>query len=211
MKRWLKEQDRQLVKAILVLEKEDKIVSQSLFDSAHKNTATKESWELIKARIDTHRSITFLQSRYRKLVRNQELNQHEVLFFTENYNKLPLDEFLIIFPGKSKATLLKLQQEQIQKSSLSNELSQIVDEKVHKEKKVSLCKTSNIITCVEFKKEMFTDINSFTNASSEECLSKFPPKVLRKMQYNITQMSGDIYSKIWALKESLKQDLASEL
>lgn len=211
MKRWLKEQDRQLVKVILILEKEDKIIPQSLFDTIHKNTATKESWDLIKACLDTHRSIIFLQSRYRKLVRNQELNQHELVFFTENCNKLPLDDFLVIFPGKSKATLLKLQQEQNQKSSLSKELSQIVDEKVHKEQKVSLCETSTVITSVEFKKEMFTDINSFTNASCEEYLSKFPPKVLRKMQYITAQISGDLYSKIWALKESLKNDLASEL
>lgn len=80
--------------------------------------------------MNTEREIEFLQLRYRKLVRNQKLNKHELLYFSENYAHIPLEKFLIIFPGKSKHTISKLHEEFVQKEKKEKELNQMIDQKV---------------------------------------------------------------------------------
>lgn len=213
-KRWLKEEDRQLVNSVLILQETDKITPQCLFDNIGKNEITKQNWEAIKDNINTEREISFLQSRYRKLIRNQKLNKHERLYLAENYNKHTLRELQLLFPGKTKETLTKLCTEHAEKCIVHQELNKVLEERIHKNTsghEVQLEKSSHIVTTIEFDKEMFTDINSYTTASSSDILSKYAPKVLRKMQYTIDQMSGEVYSKISALKAHLKQSVASQL
>jgi hypothetical protein len=135
MKRWLKDEDRQLVIAILKLEKDHEISSPCLFDKITKNEATKESWIKIKTQMNTERELEFLQLRYRKLVRNQKLNKHELLYFSENYSIIPLEKFIIIFPGKSKHTLSKLIEEFIAKEQKEKKLNRILAQKVHSSNK----------------------------------------------------------------------------
>lgn len=130
-KRWLKEQDRALVKAIMDLEQQGDIISQFLFDNIHKNPATRDGWGKIKVTLGTTRSLNFLQSRYRKLIRNQKLNKHEKAYFSENYDKIPLEEFLLIFPGKTKATLEKLYSEIVHKNQTQQKFDQILCQKIH--------------------------------------------------------------------------------
>lgn len=212
--RWLKIEDRKLVKAIMELQESGQIVPECLFDSIGRNSTTKQSWDEVQKYMQTERPITFLQSRYRKLVRNQHLNKYELQYLTDHYDKHSIEELQIIFPGKTKTTLSKLLQVYSNKHKVHKNLTEIIDEKVHKEdsSKVHVMEdTSSIVTTIEFSKEMFVDINSYINASSIEHLRSLAPKVLRKMQYNINQISGELLCQITALKASMKKDLAVQL
>jgi len=131
VKRWLKDEDRNLVNIILTLEASHELDCQTLFDKIHKNTATLESWNKIKSHMNAEREIEFLQLRYRKLIRNQKLNKHELLYFTENYNSIPLDDFQIIFPGKSKSTLNKLLANVTAQEKADMKVTKLLEQKVN--------------------------------------------------------------------------------
>ena len=81
--------------------------------------------------MNAEREIEFLQLRYRKLIRNQKLNKHELLYFTENYNSIPLDDFQIIFPGKSKSTLNKLLANVTAQEKADMKVTKLLEQKVN--------------------------------------------------------------------------------
>lgn len=66
------------------------------------------AWSLVKSKLNTDRPIKFLQQRYQKLVKSQDLNQKELSLLSVQYNKLPIEKFMIIFPGKSFKTISNL-------------------------------------------------------------------------------------------------------
>lgn len=167
---------------------------------------------MIKAGVQTDRSEGFLQTRYRKLLRNQELNRHEKLYFEENYQKYSIEEFQILFAGKTKGTLAILKSECEKKNSLDLKADKILDmpPKIRKET-VEVMNTSTLVSTMNFKKEISVDVLPYTSILDCGSLESMAPKALRKMQYTMNQISGEIYSKIYALKASLKEDLAKGL
>lgn len=62
----------------------------------------------IKDKLQTSRSIDFLQSRYYKLLSNQKLNSKEAALLADKYDTVSIDKFMVIFPGKTKETLTSL-------------------------------------------------------------------------------------------------------
>jgi hypothetical protein len=211
--RWLKKEDRLLIRAIVILQKQERILPELLFDSLNKNVDTKEAWMLIKSEILSDRSLSFLQSRYKRLIRNQKLNRHEKLFFSENYTKYSIEEFQIILPGKMKPTLLKLKKEFVEKNSKVKKADEILAEKLPTQNTgiVGITDASFVSFSTTFTKELSIDIHPYITLSSDEYLRSLAPKVLRKMQYSISEIVGEIYSELSALKASLKQDLVGSL
>lgn len=210
--RWLKSQDRALVKTILILQEQERIFPELLFDNTNKNPTTKEYWDLIKAEIQTDRNIQFLQSRYRKLLRNQELNRHEKLYLSENFQKYSIQEFQILFPGKTKATLAKLRAELEQQTCLDKKAEEVLKSIPQKSPKlVEVMDDSSLVSTLEFNEQVQVDVLSQETLTSSSALGAMAPKALRKMQYTIQQISGEIYSNLYALKASLKKDLVKNL
>lgn len=210
--RWLKWQDRKLVKTILTLQKQERIFPELLFDNINKNSTTKSYWDLVKTGVETDRSLGFLQTRYRKLLRNQELNRHEKLYFEENYTKYTMEEFQILFAGKTKSTLASLKAQLEKKSTLNSKAEEILDMLPQKRSEIiEVLPTSNLISTMMFKKDLTVDISPYFSLATSESLEQVAPKALRKMQYTMDQISGEIYSKLYALKASLKEDLAKGL
>ncbi|CAI2369024.1 unnamed protein product [Moneuplotes crassus] len=210
--RWRKYQDRKLVGTILKLQKENKIYPELLLDSLKKNPTTNKYWNLIKSDIQIDRSVNFLQTRYRKLLRNQELNRHEKLFFAENYTKYTIEEFQILFSGKTKATLASLKAQQEKRDFEDLKADKIINMLPQKEAKtVEVLPTSSFVSSLIFKKDIAIDISQYSIQESSMSLEAMPPKALRKMKYITDQISGEIYSKLHALKASLKEDLAQEV
>ena len=176
------------------------------------NPTTKEYWELIKEEIVTDRALNFLQTRYRKLLRNQKLNRHEKLFLSENYKKYTIQELQVLFPGKMKSTLLTLTKQLEDKVVLMNKANQLANSTKNKDMKIiEILDTSNLVSSLMFKTDISMDITPYNSIASSEHLALMPPKVLRKMQYTMNQISGEIYSKMVALKVSLREDLAQGL
>lgn len=97
--RWLKKQDRELMVVFYKLAR------------IHKSVKTHEFWVVLKTELKTERPVKFLRRRYRKLLRNQTLNKHEKMYFNEYHHKFTPEQLMIVFPGKSKATILKLYEE----------------------------------------------------------------------------------------------------
>ena len=190
----------------MILQKQEKITPEFLFDNINKNPTTTEYWELIKEKIETDRSINFLQTRYRKLLRNQKLNKHE------NYKKYTIQELQILFPGKTKSTLLTLTKQLEDKSILNKKLVNWKTQIRKRDMKVvDILDTSNLVSTMQFKKDIFVNISPYNSFASSEHMASVPPKMLRKMQYTMNQISGEIYSKVVALKASLREDLAQGL
>jgi len=212
LSRWLKLQDRKLVRTIMVLQKQERISPEFLFDSINRNPISKEYWNLIKSELETDRTIGFLQTRYRKLVRNQDLNKHEKLFLLENYKKYTIEDFQSFFPGKTKSTLSTLLRELETRNSLETKAEKIIESIPEKGMKtVKVLPTSILSSTMNFSKEMEMDITQLDIFASQGHLETLAPKVLRKMSYTMNQISGEIYSKICALKACLKEDLAKGL
>ncbi|CAI2367194.1 unnamed protein product [Moneuplotes crassus] len=210
--RWLKWQDRKLVKTILTLQQQERIYPELLFDNINKNSTTKSYWDLVKTGVETNRSLGFLQTRYRKLLRNQELNRHEKLYFEENYTKYTIEEFQILFAGKTKSTLVSLKAQLEKKSALNSKADKILDMLPQKRSEIiETLPTSNLVSTMMFKKDLTVGISPYFSLATSESLEQVAPKALRKMQYTMDQISGEIYSKLYALKASLKEDLAKGL
>jgi hypothetical protein len=108
LKRWLKNQDRNMVKIILELQKSDNISHEEIVRDVAHSDESKHIWTIIKNKLDTDRSIEFLQCRYHKLTSNQRLNSKEMILLSDKYDKVSVDEFMVIFPGKTRDTLQTL-------------------------------------------------------------------------------------------------------
>jgi hypothetical protein len=66
---------------------------------------SKDVWYIIRSMLKTSRSIDWLQSRYFKLLGNQCLNTKEMCLLSDKYDTIPVEKFMVVFPGKSKETL----------------------------------------------------------------------------------------------------------
>ena len=144
LKRWLKDQDRKMIKIILDLSRTNDIDRRSLTSNISHNDEAMIAWWMIKNRMDTDRSIDFLQERYQKLISNQKLNSKELSLLhdtvvssskRENCSisiehhlcDIPsLEELMIKFPGKTADTLNLL----IEKIKANNEKNLIKENKL---------------------------------------------------------------------------------
>ena len=108
LKRWLKDQDRELFKVIYELIKSNTVSENSLSLDIDRFKESKQSWMLIKSKIITDRSISFLQMRYLKLTNNQKFNSKDLNLLSINYSKFSIENLMIMYPGKSKETILSL-------------------------------------------------------------------------------------------------------
>lgn len=132
LKRWLKGQDRAMVKSILDLCEAEKVQESQLFENLEQSEDTKRVWTCIKDKLDTDRSIEFLQSRYYKLKRNQKLNNKEMSLLSDKYDQIPIKQLMVVFPGKSKETLLSLITQLKQKDRVNHKKEECLDKKIGK-------------------------------------------------------------------------------
>ena len=111
-----------------------------------------------------------------------------------------------------KSTLLALTKQLEDKVVLMNKANQLANSTKNKDMKIiEILDTSNLVSSLIFKTDISMDITPYNSIASSEHLALMPPKVLRKMQYTMNQISGEIYSKMVALKVSLREDLAQGL
>lgn len=93
---------------ILALTTTNDVIDNFLAKDINSNDDVKSLWLTIRKRLGTKRSINFLQARYLKLKQNQALNTKEMSLLADKYDQIPIQKFMIIFPGKTKETLTQL-------------------------------------------------------------------------------------------------------
>lgn len=111
-----------MFKILLEFERTNMITLPHLLLDVEHHEDSKRAWEVLKTTMNTDRSIEFLQSRYRRLISNQKLNTKEMALLNDQFDKKSIEEFMIIFPGKSSDTL----------SMLISKLQKKHEEKVNK-------------------------------------------------------------------------------
>lgn len=123
IKRWLKDEDRKLIHIILELQKKNQSIKDELNGNIESNKDTRNIWNFIKNILHTSRTLTFLQDRYNRLIRNQKLNTKEMVLMADKYDTISVETFMVIFPGKTVDTLNKLISEFEGKQKLSKKIS----------------------------------------------------------------------------------------
>ncbi|CAI2362617.1 unnamed protein product [Moneuplotes crassus] len=204
MKRWLKDEDRCLIHAILKLTKENSSIEEELLGNIDCSKDTRNLWICIKNCLHTSRSIYFLQTRYRKLVKNQKLNSKEVALLADKYDIIPIERFMVIFPGKTRETLTnlisKLCSEDTNKKVQSK--PRIGREYNEKNKICSLAKEPVMSFSSSTDKSLQVIIDKLDGLSSLQFLKKLDKLSLKKLSYGIDQIIGEIYHQKSQLPKS---------
>jgi len=71
--------------------------------------------------------------------------------------------------------------------------------------------SSVVITTIENSKDMVIDISPYTTNASPVLSENYPPKVHRKMQYIMSQIVGEVHSRLQAATSDLKKELADQV
>ena len=108
LKRWLKEQDRELFVIICELISSHSVKEDVLSLDITQSKECKRIWKLIKSKIVTNRNAAFLQMRYLKLTKHQSFSSKDLNLLSFHYDKMSIEKLMIMFPGKSKDTITKM-------------------------------------------------------------------------------------------------------
>lgn len=209
MKRWLKKQDRKMVSLILDLTRTSPQLQHFILKNMKEEKETQTFWKVIKDRLNTSRSAGFLQSRYMKLLQNQKLNSKEFSLLADKYDEIPIEKFMIIFPGKSELTLrtliekLKEKDEKIQQKRAKVEPYQANLEPWNS---ATIHNIQNVLS-IRTDKMLSVQVDCFNGLPTVEYLKALDKTSLRKLSYNINQVAGELYAKLHKAKTEILQSL----
>jgi hypothetical protein len=155
MKRWLKNHDRKMFEIILALTASNDVVDNFLTKDLNSNDDIKSMWLTIRSKLGTKRSINFLQARYLKLKQNQRLNTKEMSLLADKYDQIPIQKFMIIFPGKTKETLTQLIETFKTKDIQESQEIKKIDEQVENILKDHICSLGKNLILIGLRLQSF--------------------------------------------------------
>ena len=95
IKRWLKNEDRMMFKVIYEFIRENQLNKEILLLNLKRSEDWKHAWNLVKEKLNTNRSWRYLQLRYQKLIKNQDLNQKELSLLSVQYKNKNINTIYI--------------------------------------------------------------------------------------------------------------------
>jgi hypothetical protein len=221
LRRWLKCEDRKMIQVISDLTFMRGVSDNLVKDCIEVSEETRNIWNVIRSMLKTSRSIDWLQSRYFKLLGNQSLNTKEMSLLSDKYDTIPVEKFMIVFPGKSKETLTTLIESFKARATLKAQDFKKLNTNSKTKNSSKVCSIGTLDLIFHFfnffpieieptvtlsssnDKIISIEIDQLVNFSESDMLKKFDRRTLQNLNYSIKQIIGKINSEITKVRSEI--------